>query len=64
MNSVSHLMKCGMIRRQDAREAKKNCHLAPLTGGGTVTVTQWKTSIGEQRFLPPAPESKAKAKRS
>ncbi len=24
-------------------QAKKNCRLAPLTGGGTVTVTQWTT---------------------
>jgi hypothetical protein len=24
-------------------QAKKNCRLAPLTGGGTVTLTQWKT---------------------
>jgi hypothetical protein len=25
-------------------QAKKNCRLAPLTGGGTISVTQWKTS--------------------
>ena len=24
-------------------QAKKNCRLAPLTGGGAVSVTQWKT---------------------
>ena len=25
-------------------QAKKNCHEAPLTSGGAITVTQWKTS--------------------
>jgi hypothetical protein len=45
-------------------QAKKNCHLAPLTGGGTVTVTQWKTPSANSDFSCPAPPSKAKAKRS
>jgi len=25
-------------------QAKKNCRAAPLTSGGAITVTQWKTS--------------------
>jgi hypothetical protein len=45
-------------------QAKKNCRLAPLTGGGTVTVTQWKTPSANSDFSCPAPPSKAKAKRS
>ena len=35
---------CGYWR--DAKtlaQAKKNCRLAPLTAGGTVSVTQWTT---------------------
>jgi hypothetical protein len=43
-------------------QARKNCGLAPLTGGGTVTVTQWKTSPANSDFACPAPP-KAKAKR-
>jgi hypothetical protein len=31
-------------------QAKKNCHLAILTGGGTVTVTQWTTPAGNSDF--------------
>jgi hypothetical protein len=31
-------------------QAKKNCRLAPLTGGGTVTVTQWKTKPANSDF--------------
>jgi hypothetical protein len=45
-------------------QAKKNYHLAPLTGGGAVTVTQWKTSSANSDFSCPAPPPKAKAKRS
>ena len=45
-------------------QAKKNCHLAPLTGGGTVTVTQWKTPSANSDFSCPAPPAKAKIKRS
>ena len=45
-------------------QAKKNCHLAPLTGGGTVTVTQWKTPSANSDFSCPAPPAKAKVKRS
>jgi hypothetical protein len=60
-----------LYRRSDWRpgaktlaQAKKNCHLAPLTGGGAVTVTQWKTSSANSDFSCPAPPPKAKAKRS
>ena len=60
-----------LYRRPDWRpgaktlaQAKKYCHLAPLTGGGTVTVTQWKTSSANSDFSCPAPPPKAKAKRS
>ncbi len=31
-------------------QAKKNCHLALLTGGGSVTVTQWTTRSGNSDF--------------
>ncbi len=31
-------------------QAKKNCHLARLTGGGTVTITQWTTRSGNSDF--------------
>ena len=31
-------------------QAKKNSRLAPLTGGGTVTVTQWKTKPAPSDF--------------
>ncbi len=31
-------------------QAKKNCRLAPLTGGGVVTVTQWKTKPANSDF--------------
>jgi hypothetical protein len=31
-------------------QAKKNCGLAPLTGGGKVTVTQWRTSAVNSDF--------------
>jgi hypothetical protein len=34
-------------------QAKKNCRLAPLTGGGTVTVTQWKTKPANSDFSCP-----------
>jgi len=38
-------------------QAKKNCRLAPLTGGGVVSVTQWKTPSANSdfscRLLPP-----------
>ena len=30
--------------------AKKNCRLAPLTGGGTVTLTQWQTKPATSDF--------------
>jgi len=37
-------------------QAKKNCGLAPLTGGGSVTVTQWKTPPTNHDFsCPPRP---------
>jgi len=32
-------------------QAKKNCRLAPLTGGGTVTLTQWKTKPAGSDFF-------------
>ena len=41
-------------------QAKKNCHLAPLTGGGTVTVTQWKTPSANSDFSCPAPPRRRK----
>ena len=31
-------------------QARKNCRLAPLTGGGVVTVTQWKTKPANSDF--------------
>jgi len=31
-------------------QAKKNCGLAPLTGGGKVTITQWRTSAVNSDF--------------
>jgi len=31
-------------------QAKKNCRLAPLTGGGKVTVTQWATRTATSDF--------------
>jgi hypothetical protein len=34
-------------------QAKKNCRLAPLTSGGTVTVTQWKTKPANSDFSCP-----------
>jgi hypothetical protein len=43
-------------------QAKKNCRLTPLTGGGTVAVTQWKTPSANSDFSCPAPSPKAKAK--
>ena len=36
-------------------QAEKNCRLAPLTRGGTVTVTQWKTKPANSDFSCPAP---------
>lgn len=35
-------------------QAKKNCHLAPLTGGGKITVTQWRTPKAYSDFSCPA----------
>jgi hypothetical protein len=36
-------------------QAKKNCRMAPLTAGGKVTVTQWKTKPANSDFsCPPA----------
>jgi hypothetical protein len=35
-------------------QARKNCRLAPLTGGGTVTLTQWKTTPADSDFSCPA----------
>jgi hypothetical protein len=34
-------------------QARKNCRLAPLTGGGAVTVTQWKTKPANSDFSCP-----------
>jgi len=31
-------------------QAKKNCRLAPLTAGGKVTLTQWKTKPAGSDF--------------
>jgi len=43
-------------------QARDNCSLAPLTGGGTVTVTQWRTSTVNRDFscrsLPPKVKAK------
>ena len=39
-------------------QAKKNCHLAPLTGGGKVTVTQWATRTANSDFSCPVPKAK------
>ena len=36
-------------------QAEKNCRLTPLTGGGAVTVTQWKTKPANSDFSCPAP---------
>jgi hypothetical protein len=36
-------------------QAQKNCRLAPLTGGGTVTVTQWKTAPANSDLSCPPP---------
>ncbi len=44
-------------------QAKANCRRAPLTGGGTVTVTQWTTKPANSDFSCPPPP-KAKSKRS
>ncbi len=43
--------------------AKKNCGLAPLTGGGIVTVTQWATSAANRDFSCPPLPRKVKNKR-
>jgi len=40
--------------------AEKNCRLAPLTGGGTVTLTQWTTPSGNSDYSCPAAPPKAK----
>lgn len=40
-------------------QARKNCRLAPLTGGGTVTLTQWKTKPALSDYsCPPPPKAK------
>jgi hypothetical protein len=52
-----------MKRGEDARAGKEELPPGPLTGG-TVTVTQWKTSSANSDFSYPAPLPKAKAKRS
>jgi hypothetical protein len=49
---------------EDARAGKEELPPGPLTGGGMVTVTQWKTSSANSDFSHPAPLPKAKAKRS
>jgi len=36
-------------------QAQKNCRLAPLTRGGAVTVTQWKTKPANSDFACPPP---------
>jgi hypothetical protein len=36
-------------------QARKNCRLAPLTGGGTVTLAQWKTKPANSDYSCPAP---------
>jgi hypothetical protein len=42
-------------------QARKNCRLAPLTGGGSVTLTQWKTKPANSDFsCPPPPKAKAR----
>jgi hypothetical protein len=43
-------------------QAKKNCRLAPLTGGGIVTVTQWKTPSANSDLscLSSSPKKKGK----
>ncbi len=42
-------------------QAEKNCRLAPLTGGGTVTLTQWRTKPANSDYsCPPPPEPKGK----
>ncbi len=41
------------------RQAKQNCRLAPLTGGGTVTVTQWRTRPASSDFSCPAAERRS-----
>jgi hypothetical protein len=45
-------------------KAEKNCRLAPLTGGGTVMVTQWTTTTlsGNSDFSCPSSSPKAKGK--
>ena len=41
-------------------QARKNCRLAPLTGGGSVTLTQWKTKPANSDFsCPPLPKAKS-----
>jgi len=40
--------------------AEKNCRLAPLVHGGTVTLTQWTTKSGNSDFSCPASSPKAK----
>lgn len=45
-------------------QAKKNCRLAPLTGGGRVSVTQWKTKPANSDFSCPSSSPKAAGKRS
>ena len=32
-------------------QAKKNCHLARLTGGGTVSMTQWRSKPANRDLL-------------
>ncbi len=42
-------------------QAEKNCRLAPLTGGGTVTLTQWRTKPANSDYsCPPPPKPKGK----
>jgi hypothetical protein len=42
-------------------QAKKNCQLAPLTGGGSVTLTQWKTKPALSDYsCPPPPKVKGR----
>jgi hypothetical protein len=42
-------------------QARKNCRLAPLTGGGTVTLTQWKTKPALSDYsCPPPPKVKGR----
>jgi hypothetical protein len=42
-------------------QARKNCRLAPLTGGGSVTLTRWKTKPANSGFsCPPPPKAKSR----